>query len=72
MKQTKKEAMFEAILNQVVGFTAVYLVQSLYIEWTGLEVSRSKHVSLMVLATIVSLIKHYAIRRFMENMKREK
>ena len=70
MKQSKKEAVIESILNQVVGFTAVYLVQSLYIEWTGLEVSRSKHVSLMIIATCVSLIKHYAIRRFMEGLKK--
>ena len=66
MKQSKKNSIIEAILNQIIGFTLIYLAQFIYFKAIGLDVPTKAHFGLMIVSMVISMSKHYAIRRYME------
>ena len=64
MKQSRKAAMLESILNQVVGTVLVAITQKLYFLFNDIDISATKHVGLIAICMLLSMVKHYSIRRY--------
>jgi len=66
MKQSKKSSLLESLMNQIVGFALIYIAQLIYFNLMSIEVPTGKHIGLMIISTIISVTKHYVIRRYFQ------
>ena len=62
--QSKFSSAIESILNQFVGTLLIYIFQKAYFWAFEIYVTTQKHMGLIVGAMIISMVKHYVIRRY--------
>lgn len=69
--QSKKSSIAEAVLNQIVGFVLIYIAQVIYFMAIDVEMPVREHFGLMILSSIISMSKHYVIRRYFQGRDNE-
>jgi hypothetical protein len=67
--QTRLMSLIEAITNVVVGLIVSLVTQLLVFPLYGIEVSFSANVQIMLIFTVVSIVRSYALRRVFTRIK---
>lgn len=63
MKQSKLESFVEAKVNMLVGMLVSYILGLIVYPIFGFNVTHTQNLTIMVIFTLASLIRTYAIRR---------
>lgn len=61
--QTRLMSLVEAVTNVVVGLIVSLVTQIVVFPWYGIEVSFATNVQIMLIFTVVSIVRSYALRR---------
>ena len=69
--QTKRASVLEAVANQIIGTLLIYISQVIYFNLAGVNISSPKHLGLLITGIVISMSKHYVIRRYFERKKHE-
>jgi len=64
MAQTKKQSLFESVVNVLVGFWVAVLIQVLVFPIFGIEATFGENLAISLIFTIVSILRGYILRRF--------
>jgi hypothetical protein len=64
MAQTKKQSLFESVINVLVGFWVAVLIQVLVFPIFGIEATFGENLAISLIFTIVSILRGYILRRF--------
>jgi len=62
--QTKKQSLFESILNILVGYLISLISLFIIFPLLGIESSPGKNITISIYFTVISLIRSYLLRRF--------
>jgi hypothetical protein len=62
--QTRRQSMFEAIINILVGFSINMVLNCSVFPLFGWHISLSQNLALGAIYTVVSIIRSYCLRRF--------
>jgi len=62
--QTRRQSMFEAIINILVGFSINMVLNFSVFPLFGWHISLSQNLALGAVYTVVSIIRSYCLRRF--------
>jgi hypothetical protein len=68
--QTRKQSLFEAIINVVVGFSINMLLNFSVFPLFGWHISLAQNLGLGVIYTVVSIVRSYCLRRFFNKKHR--
>ena len=66
--QTKKQSLFEAWMNVVVGYLVALTTQLIVFPILGIEVHLSQNILIGVIFTVVSLARSYLLRRLFNRL----
>ena len=69
--QKKRHSIIESGTNIVTGMIISFITQLTAIPAMGIEITMMQQVKLLMVFTLVSLIRTYAIRRFFNNLTRK-
>jgi uncharacterized membrane protein len=61
--QSKLGSLIEAIVNTVVGCGIALAVQVIVFPWYGLQAPLQVHAQLVIIFTVASIVRSYALRR---------
>ncbi len=64
MAQTKKQSLFESVVNVLVGFWVAVLIQVLVFPLFEIEATFAENLAISLVFTIVSILRGYILRRF--------
>lgn len=64
MSQSRRQSLFEAMANIVVGVVVSFAAQLTVFPALGMDVRLDQNVAITVAFTVVSLVRAYALRRF--------
>ena len=64
MAQTKKQSLFESVVNVLVGFWVAVLIQVLVFPIFEIEATFGENLAISFIFTIVSILRGYILRRF--------
>jgi hypothetical protein len=64
MAQTKKQSLFESVVNVAVGFGVALLIQIIVFPLFGIIASFGENLAISAIFTIVSILRGYILRRF--------
>lgn len=67
--QSRRQSLFEATANVLIGYALAVLTQILVFPWFGLEVSISETLTIGFAFTGISLLRSYALRRLFERWR---
>lgn len=70
MTQTKKQSLFESILNVIVGYLISLLSLFLIFPLIGIESSPGKNIAISLYFTAMSIARSYLLRRFFNKKNR--
>lgn len=62
--QTKKQSLFESLLNILIGYSVAVASQVLIFPWFDIHIPLSDNLLIGFYFTIISLLRSYLIRRF--------
>jgi uncharacterized membrane protein YgaE (UPF0421/DUF939 family) len=68
--QTRKQSLFEAIMNVVVGLGVSMALNFAVFPLFGWHISLSQNLILGMIYTVVSIVRSYCLRRFFNKMHR--
>lgn len=64
MSQTKKQSLFESIVNVLIGVLVAVVTQMAIFPWFGIQTNMSQNLSIAAIFTLVSICRSYLLRRF--------
>ncbi|MFH0267196.1 DUF7220 family protein [Vibrio rumoiensis] len=68
--QTKKQSIFESMMNVVIGYLVALLSQLVIFPLFGLDVPFSDNLLIGLWFTIISIVRSYALRRYFNRKHR--
>lgn len=68
--QTRKQSLFEAVINVVVGLGVSMALNFAVFPFFGWKISLSQNIALGVIYTVVSIVRSYCLRRFFNKVHR--
>jgi hypothetical protein len=70
MSQTRRQSLFEAVINVIVGFSINMLLNFAVFPLFGWHISLQQNIALGVLYTVVSIARSYCLRRVFNRLHR--
>lgn len=70
MSQTRRQSLFEAVINVVVGFSINMLLNFTVFPLFGWHISLQQNIALGVIYTVVSILRSYGLRRLFNRLHR--
>ena len=64
MTQTKKQSMYEALVNVAVGYIISLISLSIILPLMGIETTASKNIQITLYFTVISIVRSYTLRRY--------
>ena len=64
MPQTKKQSLFESIVNVLIGVLVAVVTQIVIFPWFGIQTNMSQNLLIAAIFTLVSICRSYLLRRF--------